>query len=47
LYSGPQASSNPNTFYGYVIGIYYNGELQDSRAVPVKLVRDFPPPLFL
>ncbi len=47
LYSGPQASSSPNTFYGYVVGIYYNGELQDSRAIPVRLVRDFPPPLFL
>lgn len=46
LYSG-QVSSNLNTFYGYVVGIYYNGELQDTRAVPVKLVRDFPPPLFL
>jgi|GEM_PF-3922006 len=46
LYSG-QVSSNPNTFYGYVVGIYYNGELQDTRAVPVRLVRDFPPPLFL
>ncbi len=47
LYSGPQASPNPNTFYGYVVGIYYNGELQDTRAVPVRLARDFPPPLFL
>lgn len=47
LYSGPQTSPSPNTFYGYIVGIYYNGELQDSRAVPVRLVRDFPPPLFL
>ncbi len=47
LYSGPQATSAPNTFYGYIVGIYYNGELQDSRAVPVRLAREFPPPLFL
>jgi hypothetical protein len=47
LYLGSQSSGSSNTFYGYVVGIYYNGELQDSRAVPVKLIRDFPPPLFL
>lgn len=33
-------------FYGYVLGVYYNGELQDSRAEPGKLDTMFPLPLY-
>lgn len=29
-------------FYGYVVGVYYNGELQDSRADPGRLDSMFP-----
>lgn len=34
-------------FYGYVIRAYYKGELQDMRAEPVTLLKQFPPPLTL
>lgn len=29
-------------YHGYVIGIYFKGELQDSRAEPVTLLEQFP-----
>jgi hypothetical protein len=32
---------------GYLIGTYYNKELQDSRADPPSLARSFPLPLYL
>lgn len=32
-------------YHGYVVSIYYNGELQDSRAEPVTLLDKFPPAL--
>ncbi len=35
----------PLQYYGYVVGIYYNGELQDQRAEPVALLDRFPPPV--
>jgi len=35
----------PLQYYGYVVGIYYNGELQDQRADPVSLLDKFPPPI--
>ncbi len=35
----------PVQYHGYVVAIYYNGELQDSRAEPVSLLEQFPPPL--
>lgn len=35
----------PLQFYGYVVAIYYNGELQDQRADPVSLLDKFPPPV--
>jgi len=34
-------------FYGYVVGVYYNGELQDSRAAPGRLDTLYPLPLQL
>ncbi len=35
----------PLQYYGWVLGIYYKGELQDSRAEPVSLLDEFPLPL--
>lgn len=32
-------------YYGYVIGIYFQGDLQDSRGEPVALLEQFPLPL--
>jgi tetratricopeptide (TPR) repeat protein len=32
-------------YLGYVVGLYYNGELQDYRSDPVSLSRRFPLPL--
>jgi hypothetical protein len=29
-------------YYGYVVGVYYKGELQDQRAEPVSLLDQFP-----
>jgi hypothetical protein len=34
-------------YYGYVVRIYYKTELQDMRADPVKLLKQYPPPLRL
>lgn len=34
-------------YYGYVVAVYYNKELQDFRAEPSKLARDFEVPLYL
>ncbi len=35
----------PLQYYGYVVAIYYNGELQDQRAEPVSLLEKFAPPI--
>ena len=35
------------TFVGYIVGIYYNSELQDTRADPGNLAKKFPLPLYL
>ena len=35
------------SFYGYVVGVYYQGELQDSRADPGSLDQLFPLELYL
>jgi hypothetical protein len=35
----------PLQYYGYVVAIYYNGELQDQRAEPVSLLEQFAPPI--
>jgi hypothetical protein len=34
-------------FVGYIVGVYYNSELQDTRADPGNLVKKFPLPLYL
>ncbi len=35
----------PLQYYGYVVAIYYNGELQDQRANPPSLLNQYAPPL--
>lgn len=34
-------------YFGYVVRVYYRNELQDMRAEPVSLLKDYPPPLTL
>jgi len=34
-------------YYGYMVHVYYEGSLQDFRAVPVDLRENFPPPFDL
>jgi tetratricopeptide (TPR) repeat protein len=34
-------------YYGYVVCVYYNKELQDQAADPVTLIKAYPPPLTL
>ena len=34
-------------YFGYVVGVYYNNELQDFRADPASLAKDFPLHLYL
>jgi hypothetical protein len=48
-YSMPDANGDAagRKYFGYVVGIYYNNELQDFRADPGKLAKDFPLPLYL
>ena len=50
IYNPPQPSDSntPNlTYEGYVVGIYYNNEIQDTRANPGSLADDNPLPLYL
>lgn len=35
----------PLQYYGYVVAIYYDGELQDQRADPPSLLNQYAPPL--
>lgn len=39
--------SKGSTFYGYTVGVYFNGELQDSRSEPGNLQGEYPLELFL
>ncbi len=34
-------------YYGYVVCVYYNKDLQDQVADPISLIKTFPPPLKL
>jgi len=45
--SAASNGSPGRTFEGYIVGIYYNSELQDTRADPGNLARKFPLPLYL
>ncbi len=47
-YTVPNSETAPGKkYYGYVIGVYYNKELQDFRSDPAKLATDFPLPLYV
>jgi hypothetical protein len=45
--SAASNGSPGRTFVGYIVGVYYNSELQDTRADPGSLVKKFPLPLYL
>ena len=45
--SAASNGSPGRTFVGYIVGIYYNSELQDTRADPGNLAKKFPLPLYL
>lgn len=50
IYNPPQPSDTNTqnlTYEGYVVGIYYNNEIQDTRANPGSLADDNPLPLYL
>jgi tetratricopeptide (TPR) repeat protein len=45
--SAASNGSPGRTFVGYIVGVYYNSELQDTRAEPGNLAKKFPLPLYL
>ncbi|MFA7234288.1 MAG: hypothetical protein WC076_09265 [Terrimicrobiaceae bacterium] len=45
--SAASNGSPGRTFVGSIVGIYYNSELQDTRADPGNLAKKFPLPLYL
>lgn len=45
--SAASNGSPGRTFVGYIVGVYYNSELQDTRAEPGHLAKKFPLPLYL
>lgn len=51
LQSQPDArarkAAEERKYFGYVVRVYYKKELQDMRADPVKLLKQYPPPLTL
>ena len=42
-----QARTEHREYYGYVVRLYYRGELQDSKAEPASLNQKFPAPFTL
>lgn len=44
---GEAGTDASRQYIGYVVAVYYNKELQDFRADPSKLARDFEVPLYL
>ncbi len=42
-----QARTEHREFYGYIVRLYYRGELQDTKAEPVTLNQKFPAPFTL
>lgn len=41
------AATEQRNYYGYIVRLYYKGELQDVRADPITLLKKFPPPIHL
>lgn len=42
--ASPPPDSGQRKYFGYIVRIYYNDQLQDKRAEPTKLLTLFPPP---
>ena len=42
-----QARTEHREYYGYIVRLYYRGELQDSKAEPASLSQKFPAPFTL
>ena len=42
-----QAHTEHREYYGYIVRLYYRGELQDTKAEPVSLNQKFPAPYML
>jgi hypothetical protein len=42
-----QARTERREYYGYIVRLYYRGELQDSKAEPASLSQKFPAPFTL
>jgi len=42
-----QARTERREYYGYIVRLYYRGELQDTKAEPASLNQKFPPPYTL
>jgi hypothetical protein len=42
-----QAHTEHREYYGYIVRLYYRGELQDTKAEPASLNQKFPPPYTL
>jgi hypothetical protein len=45
--SAADSASSGRKFFGYIVGVYYNDELQDFRAEPASVAKDFPLQLYL
>jgi hypothetical protein len=43
----PTPAPAARTYYGYTVRLYYDRELQDVQADPLRLLQQFPPPLTL
>ena len=43
----PQARTEHREYYGYIVRLYYRGELQDTKAEPASLNQKFPAPFTL
>ena len=41
---GAEANTDDRTYFGYIVRIYYKGQLQDTRAEPTRLAAQFPAP---
>jgi hypothetical protein len=45
--SAADNATSGRKFFGYIVGVYYNNELQDFRADPASVAKDFPLQLYL
>jgi hypothetical protein len=45
--SAADSAASGRKFFGYIVGVYYNDELQDFRADPASVAKDFPLQLYL